>query len=586
MACTGPSGGKLNEEAMIASPNMPGRTLPGGYKLAYFKGDLSGGLVAGVIALPLALAFGVQSGLGAAAGLYGAIALGILAAALGGTRTQASGPTGPMTVVSASVVATAVATTGSVEAGLGIALLAFLCGGVLQILLGLVGVGKYVKFFPYPVVSGFMSGVGLIIIVLQIWPFLGSASPKSPLEVFTRIAEPIAAVNWSAVMLGAITVAVYYLFPRVTKAVPNVLAALLVGTLVAVFADLDVPNVGAIPSVIPGLQLGQMFTVSPEHYPLIIGFGVTLALLGSIDSLLTSVIADNITKTKHDSRRELIGQGIGNSVAAIFGGIPGAGATKGTVVNINAGGTTRLSGVVHGLFLLAVLLGLGRFAGYIPLSVLAGLLIPVGLAIIDYKGFRHLVRIPRADAAVLLIVMGMTVFGNLIHAVAIGVVLASILFMKKMSDLTEANSHVGELTDQPWADEEKALDAHPGQIYIKHMYGPLFFGSASRFREMASTVDANAALLVIRMEEVPYVDQSGLYALEQVAFDLLQKGAQVALTGVQEQPLAMLRDLKIVPDLISEDMLFADMESVSDWLKRRGPPAREDGHTIAPVGAT
>lgn len=565
---------------------MTERTFPGGYKPSNLKGDLSGGLVAGVIALPLALAFGVQSGLGAAAGLYGAIALGILAAALGGTRTQASGPTGPMTVVSASVVATAVATTGSVEAGLGIALLAFLCGGILQVVLGLVGVGKYVKFFPYPVVSGFMSGVGLIIIVLQIWPFLGSASPKSPLEVFTRITEPFAAVNWSAVMLGVITVAVYYLFPRLTKAVPNVLVALLVGTLVAVFADLDVPTVGAIPSAIPELQLGQIFSVSPEHYPLIIGFGVTLALLGSIDSLLTSVIADNITKTKHDSRRELIGQGIGNSVAAIFGGIPGAGATKGTVVNINAGGTTRLSGVVHGLFLLAVLLGLGRFAGYIPLSVLAGLLIPVGLAIIDYKGFRHLARIPRADAAVLLIVMGMTVFGNLIHAVAIGVVLASILFMKKMSDLTEANSHVGELTDQPWADEEKVLAAHPRQVYIKHMYGPLFFGSASRFQEMASTVNANAALLVIRMEEVPYVDQSGLYALEQVALDLRQKGAEVALTGVQEQPLAMLRDLKIVPDLISEDMLFADMDSVSNWLERRGPQARDYGNNVAPVGAT
>lgn len=565
---------------------MTGRTLPGGYRLADLKGDLSGGLVAGVIALPLALAFGVQSGLGAAAGLYGAIALGILAAALGGTRTQASGPTGPMTVVSASVVATAVATTGSVEAGLGIVLLAFLCGGVVQILLGLVGIGRYVKFFPYPVVSGFMSGVGLIIIVLQIWPFLGSASPKSPLEVFTRITEPLAAVNWSAVMLGAITIAVYYLFPRVTKVVPAVLVALLVGTLIAVFANLDVPNVGAIPSAIPELQLGQILSVSPEHYPLIIGVGVTLALLGSIDSLLTSVIADNITKTKHDSRRELIGQGIGNSVAAIFGGIPGAGATKGTVVNINAGGTTRLSGVVHGLFLLAVLLGLGRFAGYIPLSVLAGLLIPVGLAIIDYKGLRHLGRIPRADAAVLLIVMGMTVFGNLIHAVAIGVVLASILFMKKMSDLTEANSHVGELTDQPWADEEKVLGAHPGQVYIKHMYGPLFFGSASRFQEMASTVDENAALLVIRMEEVPYVDQSGLYALEQVALDLRRKGAEVALTGVQEQPLAMLRDLRIVPDLISEDMLFADMESLSDWLGRSRVSARQDGFTLAPVGAT
>jgi sulfate permease, SulP family len=545
------------------------RVFTRSYDFSNLKGDLSGGLVAGVIALPLALAFGVQSGLGAAAGLYGAIALGTLAAALGGTRTQASGPTGPMTVVSASVVATAVATTGSIESGLGIALLAFLCGGVVQILLGLVGVGRYVKFFPYPVVSGFMSGVGLIIIILQIWPFLGAASPGSPLAVFTRIAEPIAAMNWNAVILGVITVTVYYLFPRMTKAVPSVLVALLIGTLAAVFAKLDVPNVGTIPNAIPALQLGRIFAVSPEHYGLVIGFGVTLALLGSIDSLLTSVIADNITKTKHDSRRELIGQGIGNSVAAMCGGIPGAGATKGTVVNINAGGTTRLSGVIHGLFLLAVLLGLGRFAAYIPLSVLAGLLIPVGFAIIDYKGLRHIARIPRADAAVLLIVMAMTVFGNLIHAVGVGIVLASILFMKKMSELTNENSHIGQITDQPWAGEQEALGAHRGRVYIKHMYGPLFFGSASRFRDLASTVGSSAEILVIRMEQVPYIDQSGLYALEQVTLDLRRSGAQVALTGVQQQPLAMLKDIRIIPDLISEDMLFADIKSVSAWLGRR-----------------
>lgn len=386
-------------------------------------------------------------------------------------------------------------------------------------------------------------------------------------------------------MLGSITVAVFYLFPRVTKAVPAVLVALLVGTLVAVVAGLDVPNVGSIPNAIPALQLGPILSVSPEYYPLVIQFGVTLALLGAIDSLLTSVIADNLTKTKHDSRRELIGQGIGNSVAAIFGGIPGAGATKGTVVNINAGGTTRLSGVVHGLFQLAVLLGLGRFAAYIPLSVLAGLLIPVGLAIIDRKGLRHLRRIPRADAAVLLIVMGMTVFGNLIHAVAVGVVLASVLFMKKMSDLTEANSRIGAMIDEPWADET-ALAAYPGQVYVKHMHGPLFFGSASSFQDLSSKVNPNASMLVIRMEQVPYVDQSGLYALEQVALDLRRKGAQVALTGVQEQPLAMLRDLKIVPDLIGQDMLFGDIKGVSDWLGRRASTAPQDRATIAPVGAT
>ena len=327
------------------------------YDVANLKGDITGGLVAGVIALPLALAFGVQSGLGAAAGLYGAICLGILAAALGGTRTQASGPTGPMTVVSASVVALAVERMGNVESGLGIIFLAFLSGGLFQIVFGLLGIGKYVKYFPYPVVSGFMSGVGVIIIALQVWPFLGSPSPKSVIKVFTGIATPLGQINWSAVLVGAITVAVYYIMPRITKALPSVLIALIVGTVVAVVANLDVPVIGDIPAGIPALQIGNIFRVGPENYPTILSFGLTLALLGSIDSLLTSVIADNVTKTKHDSRRELIGQGIGNAVAAIFGGIPGAGSTKGTVVNINAGGQHAR---------------IGRFARRLPARRLAG----------------------------------------------------------------------------------------------------------------------------------------------------------------------------------------------------------------------
>ncbi len=533
-----------------------------------WKGDLSGGLVAGVIALPLALAFGVQSGMGAAAGLYGAIALGILAAALGGTATQASGPTGPMTVVSASVVALAVANTGSLENGIGIILLTFLTGGVFQIAFGLLGIGKYVKYFPYPVISGFMSGVGLIIIALQIYPFLGSASPKSVLSVFTGIAEPIGNINLSAVLLGAITLGVYYLFSRITEKIPATLVALLVGTLVAVIANLNVPVIGDIPAGLPALQFGEILAVAPEHYPLVIQLALTLALLGSIDSLLTSVIADNITKTKHNSRRELIGQGIGNAVAAIFGGIPGAGATKGTVVNINAGGKTRLSGVIHGLFLLLVLLGLGRFAAYIPLSVLAGLLIPVGLAIIDYKGLKHLWHVPRADAAVLLIVLAITVFGNLIYAVGVGVVLASILFMKKAGDLAEANTSIEPLAEEPWDDELQIHKTHPGKIYVKHLYGPLFFGSAAGFQDLAAALEKDTRILIIRMERVPYIDQSGLYALEDAILGLRQKGALVLLTGVHEQPLDMLRRINIVPDLVPEEHLFADIDECTTWLGR------------------
>ncbi|MEM6790114.1 MAG: SulP family inorganic anion transporter [Myxococcota bacterium] len=550
------------------------------YDPAHLKGDLAGGFVAGVIALPLALAFGVQSGLGAAAGLYGAIAVGIFAAALGGTPTQASGPTGPMTVVSAAVVAYAIDQTGSISTGLGIALLSFFVGGALQCALGFARVGKYVKYFPYPVVSGFMSGVGIIIIALQIWPFLGSSSPKSTVDVFLRLGEPLSQINPSAVGLGTLTLVTFYLFPLVTKKVPAVLVALIVGTVASVALGLDVPRIGDIPSGLPELRITEMFSVGSEHYRFILESGVTLALLGSIDSLLTSVIADNLTKTTHDSNRELFGQGVANMVAAMVGGIPGAGATKGTVVNINAGGRTRLSGVFHGLIQLAVLLGLGSIAALIPLSVLAGLLISVGVAILDKRGFRHFRRVPKADSFVMVIVLLWTVFGNLIAAVAVGFTLTSILFMKKTGDRAEARGKVGELKDEPpWADESAGQDvadlAHG--VFVKHLDGPLFFGSTAGFRGLVASLPADVRALIIRMDRVPYMDQSGLYALEDALLDLCQRGTRVVLVGLQEQPEARLRGINLVPDLIGEANVVS---TFAEALSR----AQATGDTPAPTG--
>lgn len=526
----------------------------------HLKGDISGGLIAGIIALPLALAFGVQSGLGAAAGLYGAIAVGIFAAMFGGTPTQASGPTGPMTVVSAAIVVYAVNATGSVESGLGIILLCFLAGGILQIVLGLLGVGKYIRYFPYPVVSGFMSGVGLIIIILQLWPLLGSSSPKSTIAVFTQISTPLAALNVSAIALGVLTLVVNYTFPLVTKKVPSVLVALVVGTAVALVFKLDVPVIGDIPSGLPALQVGSFFSVAAEHYVFILQSGVTLALLGSIDSLLTSVIADNITKDRHDSRRELIGQGIGNVVASMFGGIPGAGATKGTVVAINAGAKTRLSGITHGVFQLVALLGAGALVAIIPLSVLAGLLISVGVAIIDYRALRHLRQLPRADVAVMILVLFWTVFGNLIHAVGAGVVLASLLFMKQSSDLAEMASTVKKLEPEAaWDDEGDVADDR--SIYVKHLYGPLFFGFTSGFRSLADAVSEDATTVVVRMERVPSIDQSGLYTLEDTILQLTTAGKAVVLTGVQPQPEDMLRRIGLIPNLVPEERLFKTFDA-------------------------
>jgi len=314
------------------------------------KGDLFGGITAGIVALPLAMAFGVQSGLGAEAGLYGAIAIGIVAAIFGGTKTQISGPTGPMTVVSTLIAASAMQQAPSLEAGVAMVFLTFFIGGLLQILFGVTQIGRLVQFIPYPVVSGFMSGIGLIIILLQLFPLVGHASPGKIVDVFITATTPLQNINWPALTLGLLTIAIIYAFPRITKAVPSTLIALIVVSLIPQFLSMDIPKIGDIPEGLPNLNLGIFSDLNISTLSLVLVPALTLAALGSIDSLLTSVVADNITKTKHNSNRELIGQGLGNMAAALIGGLPGAGATMRTVVNVRSGGRTRISGVVHGNF--------------------------------------------------------------------------------------------------------------------------------------------------------------------------------------------------------------------------------------------
>lgn len=543
------------------------------YNVKYLKGDIMGGLVAGVVALPLALAFGVQSGMGATAGLYGAIAIGIFAALIGGTSTQASGPTGPMTVVSAALVAAAIEMTGSLDNAMGIILLTFMAGGLFQVIFGFLNIAGYVKYFPYPVVSGFMSGVGLIIVILQIFPFAGLGASKSTVAVFQNMGSLFSDFNTQALLLGVITIVVYFLFPKITKVIPSALVALITASLIAYFAKMDVPVIGNIPSGFPSIKIGNFAAIDSSAYGLILEYGVVLAVLGSIDSLLTSVIADNMTKTKHNSNRELIGQGIGNILAAVIGGIPGAGATKGTVVNINAGGRTRLSGALHGLFLFAVLLGLGQLAANIPLCVLAGLLIPIGFKIVDFKGLKHLLKVPRADAVVLIIVLLITTFGSLIMAVGVGVALACLLFMKKSGDLSEKGLEVGALADidgsKPWQDELEFYEEYKDKVIIKHLYGPLFFGFTSYFKDQVKSHTQDVKAVIFRMDRVPYIDQSGLYALEDIILDLEQQNIEVILVGLQEQPCDMLKAVDIIPDLVPEEDLFQNVEDSFSYIRTK-----------------
>ncbi len=554
------------------------------------KGDVFGGITAGIVALPLALAFGIQafggiddpsaSSMGALAGLIGATFLGFFASLFGGTHSQISGPTGPMTVITASLLSGVWAAQHSMSAVLISMSLAGLFCGLFQILFGILKIGKYVRYIPYPVLSGFMSGIGVIIIIQQLYPLIGCKSPVLVVDMITQFPERVAGgVSFTALLLGLGTIAIIYLFPLITKKIPSTLVALLVMTIISLFLNMDEKLlIGQIPAGFPmpafakeGLDLAGLdwgLVLKASVIP-----GLTLAGLGSIDTLLTSVVADNITKTHHNSNRELIGQGIGNMISGLFCGISGAGATMRTVVNVKSGGRTQISGMVHSLLLLAVLLGLGSLVRYVPLAVLAGILITVGWGIIDFKGFKDLLRIPRADAVVLIIVFLLTVFVDLLTAVGIGMVIACVLFMKRASDLVEGGYSSAEMTnfdkESPWQDEGGMPDKVKHKIYIQRLNGPIFFGTITKFQQVMNDVPEDAKIVIIRMRLVSFMDQSGLYAMETAIKELQDRGVLVLMTIIQPQPLYMLKTMKVIPLIVPELHTFETFEDCTEFLKNR-----------------
>jgi len=558
-------------------------------KLNNLKGDIFGGVTAGIVALPLALAFGIQafggiddpaaSSMGALAGLVGATLLGFFASLFGGTHSQISGPTGPMTVITATLISGAWASSGGSFSTvlLTMSMAGILCGAF-QILFGLMKIGKYVRYIPYPVLSGFMSGIGVIIMLQQIYPLVGLKSPVLVIDMVTKFPQMVAnGISLSALILGIGTILIIELFPLVTKKVPSTLVALIVMTVISLFMDIDPKlTIGSIPSGLPmPFFAKEGVTLAGIDWKIVITSavvpGLTLACLGAIDTLLTSVVADNITKTKHNSNQELIGQGIGNAIAGLFCGIAGAGATMRTVVNVKSGGRNKLSGMVHSMLLLAILLGLGSLVKYVPLSVLAGILLTVGFGIIDFRGFKDIIKVPRADAFVLLVVFIVTVFVDLLTAVGIGMLAACVLFMKRMGDLVEKTYSAESLTNSgasaPWADEVGLSDAIKEKISIVRLSGPLFFGSVTGFKETVQQVNPAAKMVIIRMKNVDYMDQSGLYAMETAVQELRDRGVTVVLTMVRQQPMDMMKSINLIPELVSEDHVFASFELFCDYIK-------------------
>ena len=556
------------------------------------KGDITGGITAGIVALPLALAFGIQAfggindpsaaSMGALAGLVGATLLGFFAALFGGTPSQISGPTGPMTVITAGLISGVWASSsGNLSTVLITMSLAGLFCGLFQILFGIIKMGKLVRYIPYPVLSGFMSGIGVIIILQQIYPLFGMKSPVLVVDMILDFPEIVSeGFSLEALLLGLGTIAIISLLPKVIKNpnVPVTLVALVVMTLIALPLGLaDKYIIGSIPTGLPmpffangSVDLsGIDWTLALKHAVIP---GLTLAGLGSIDTLLTSVVADNITKTKHNSNQELIGQGIGNAMAGLFCGISGAGATMRTVVNVRSGGRGKISGMVHAMLLLAILLGLGSLVKHVPLAVLAGILITVGWGIIDFRGFRDLRKIPHDDAFVLIVVFLTTVFVDLLTAVGIGMVIVCVLFMKRASDMVEKQYDSHEINgfdkENPWPDEGGMPDKAKHSIYVQRLNGPVFFGSITGFKSVMQDIPADVKIVIIRMKNVPFMDQSGLYAMEAAIKELRDRGTQVLMTIVQPQPKYMLNSTGVIPELVPEECVFKTFEDCTDYLRK------------------
>lgn len=599
------------------------------------KGDAFGGITAGVVALPLALAFGVSSGLGPSAGLYGAIFISFFAALFGGTNTQISGPTAPMTAVSMVVIASiVVASDGDVNKALPSILMVFFLAGLIQVGLGLVGVGKYIKYIPYPVVSGFMTAIGVIILLTQILPSLGY-SPKEDMEYVNqfkpqaeeiilenilkeeagegllvledfketirragniteadilRESKTLAAkyasgtigavkvmpralrnINWLELLLSLGTIIIIFGFRKISKAVPSTLVALVAMSGIAIGFGLDYKPIEQIPEGLPVPKLEMFSHFNLDSISPYIFSALTLALLGAIDSLLTSIVADNMTKTKHKPNKELVGQGIGNSIAAIFGGIPGAGATIRTVVNINAGGKTRLSGMIAGVLLLFILLALGPIASKIPAAVLSGILITVGIGVMDYKGLKAIPILPKdiflgpvklsSEVLIMIIVLLLSTFWDLIFAVGIGLLISCLMFMKLIGDLTAERSEVGPLKEEAWPDEIDFPKNLKDKVFIKHIKGPLFFGSTSEFEQLYKQIPEGAETVVIRLSRMQYMDQTGLYVMEDTLQDLRVRGVDVIFVGLLKQPRYMMERIDIIPDFIPEERIFKSFKA-------------------------
>ncbi|MCY3632150.1 MAG: SulP family inorganic anion transporter [bacterium] len=534
------------------------------YNLHSFREDAFGGITAAVVGLPTALAFGVASGLGAVAGMYGAIALGLFAAVFGGTRAQISGPTGPMALAMAVVVTSH---ADSLEEAFTIVIMA----GLLQICLGLLRIGRFVVYTPYSVVSGFMSGIGVIIILVQTLPFLGAdVELGGPIDAVRSWPDVFGDVNFSSLGIAAVSLGVCIFWPpRLRTFVPSMLMALVIGTLLSLLWLDNTPVIGDVPTGLPDFELPEL---SGDVLAGAVQPALTIALLGSIDSLLTSLVADSMTRTSHQPNRELIGQGIGNMMVGFIGGTPGAGATMGTVVNIRAGGHSRVSGVLRALILLALVLGLGKYVEEIPHAALAGILMKVGWDIMDWRFLTKVTRLHREHLFIMFATFGLTVFVDLITAVAIGLIIAGMTRSRQFERLEMDNVVSVPILDQLFFKGEATLsdegaDPHAARVGMVAFRGSFSVASSNKIINTVTVDIRDHEVVIFDFSETIYVDDSAALVLEQLidaAIDQATECIVMALSGLPARTLQSLDILQRVP----EDRIVGSLDEARDVARR------------------
>jgi sulfate permease, SulP family len=528
------------------------------YTRAQFVADFTAGVIVGVVALPLAIAFGIASGVTPEKGLYTAIIAGFLISALGGSRVQIGGPTGAFVVIVYGIVQ---------KYGVDGLTVATIMAGVLLVALGLLRLGGAIKFIPYPVTVGFTSGIALVIFSGQIKDLLGLRMGAVPAEFVAKwrvYAEHAATTNVWAVLVAAVALAIILLWPRVSRRVPAPVVALLVTTAAVQLLHLPVETIGsrfgAISAAFPAPSLPR---VTWETLRAMVGPAFTIAMLGGIESLLSAVVADGMIGGRHRSNTELVAQGVANIVTPLFGGIPATGAIARTATNIKNGGRTPVSGIAHAVTLLLITLFFGRWAALIPMATLAAVLVVVAYHMSEWRTFRSEFRAPKSDAAVLLVTFALTVFVDLTVAIAVGMVLAAFLFMRRMAEVTNVSVVTRDFADRDLdaADDPNAVSRRniPPGVQVYEINGPFFFGAAEVFKDTVARVSGKPKVLIVRMRDVPAMDSTGLHALGEVVRRSRRDGSLVLLADVHAQPMVALGRSELL-DEIGEESVFGNID--------------------------